>query len=103
MKVLDSADLPEGARRVVEVGGVKVAVARVEGRVYAIGNTCPHREGSLGDGELQGHHLYCPQHAWCFDVRTGRAFFPEGASVAAYEVREENGVITLSPEGGEGR
>jgi nitrite reductase (NADH) small subunit len=95
VKVLSSSELPEGGRRVVHVGALAIAVARVEGRVYAIGNTCPHREGSLGDGDLQGHHLYCPQHAWCFDVRDGNSFFPAGVSVPSYPVREEGGAIYI--------
>ena len=93
IRVLDSAALPEGGRAVVEAGAWKVAVARVEGRVWAIDNVCPHRGGDLGMGDLQGHHLYCPQHAWCFDVRTGEGFFPQGIRVRRFEVEERDGGI----------
>jgi nitrite reductase (NADH) small subunit len=97
--VLASEELPEGARRVVEVGGRALAVVRVQGRAYAVDNACPHRDGELGRGELQGHHLYCPLHAWCFDVRDGRGFFPPGASVACFEVQERGGRIRVSAQG----
>jgi nitrite reductase (NADH) small subunit len=96
VKVLDSAQLPEGGTAVVSVEGRDVALVRVEGRVYALDNTCPHRGGSLGNGDLQGHHLYCPQHAWCFDVRTGEGFFPTGSRVACMEVIERDGGIFLA-------
>ncbi len=95
--VLPSAALPEGGRAVVVIGGQSVAVARVGGVVYAIADTCPHRGGSLGAGDLNGHHLYCPQHAWCFDVRTGAAFFPQGARVATHRVEERAGQIFVDP------
>jgi nitrite reductase (NADH) small subunit len=95
-RVLDSAAIGERSARVVRVGDRDVALARVEGRVYALDNVCPHRQGSLGLGDLDGHHLYCPQHAWCFDVRTGDAFFPEGARVARFEVKEEQGGIFVA-------
>jgi nitrite reductase (NADH) small subunit len=92
-RVLGSAELAEGTATVVRVGDRDVALARVQGRVFAVDNVCPHRQGSLGNGDLQGHHLYCPQHAWCFDVRTGEGFFPGGAKVACFEVTEEQGAI----------
>jgi nitrite reductase (NADH) small subunit len=95
VRVLDSAELAEGARRVVQLGDRAIAVARVGGVVHAIDNVCPHRGGSLGDGDLQGHHLYCPQHAWCFDVRTGEGFFPSGIRVARFDVTERDGGIHL--------
>ena len=91
--LLASADLPEGGRAVVRAESRALAVVRVNGIVYAIDNVCPHHGGELGCGDLQGHHLYCPLHAWCFDVRDGKAFFPEGARVESFEVKEEAGRI----------
>ena len=91
--VLASADLPEGGRLVVRAEGRDLAVVRVGGIVYAIDNVCPHHAGELGRGDLQGYHLYCPLHAWCFDVRNGKAFFPQGAQVECFEVKEEAGRI----------
>lgn len=91
--LLASADLKEGERTVVEKEGRALAVARVGGVVYAIDNACPHRKGELGRGDLQGHYLYCPLHAWSFDLRDGKAFFPEGAKVECFEVKEEGGRI----------
>lgn len=73
--------------------GRALALVRVNGIVYAIDNACPHRNGELGRGDLQGHFLYCPLHAWSFDVRNGNAFFPPGARVACFEVKEEAGRI----------
>ena len=91
--LLASSDLKEGERTVVKAEGRDLAVARVNGVAYAIDNVCPHRNGELGCGDLQGYHLYCPLHAWCFDVRDGRAFFPQGAKVESFEVKEEHGRI----------
>jgi nitrite reductase (NADH) small subunit len=96
IRVLSSGELAEGATAVVTVDGRDVALVRVEGRVYALDNLCPHRGGSLGNGDLQGHHLYCPQHAWSFDVRTGEGFFPKGSRVGCFAVREEQGAIYVA-------
>jgi nitrite reductase/ring-hydroxylating ferredoxin subunit len=93
VELLASTALPEGGRTVVHAQGRALAVARVGGVAYAIDNVCPHRNGELGLGDLQGHHLSCPLHAWCFDVRDGKAFFPQGVSVECFEVKEEAGRI----------
>ena len=90
---MESAALVEGQPQVAELDGRAIAVVRVQGRAYAIDNACPHRNGELGRGDLQGHHLYCPLHAWSFDVRDGRAFFPQGVKVACFEVKEEDGRV----------
>lgn len=95
--VLASAELLEGGRAVVVAGGREIAVVRVEGEVHAVANTCPHRGGSLGHGDLSGRHLYCPLHAWCFDVRSGEGFFPKGARIAIHRAREEGGQIFVDP------
>jgi len=91
--ILASEALEEGKAVSVVAGGRPVAVVRVSGRVYAVDGTCPHRGGPLGEGDLEGHHLYCPLHAWSFDVRDGGAFFPRGARVACFEAVERNGRI----------
>jgi nitrite reductase (NADH) small subunit len=95
--VLASVDLPEGRRTVIVIEGHALALVRVEGQVHAMANRCPHRGGSLGHGDLAGHHLYCPLHAWCFDVRTGEGFFPKGARIAIHKTREEGGQIFVDP------
>ena len=86
-----SSGLGEGDRQTVMVGPVAVALVRVSGVAYALGDSCPHRGGSLGQGDLQGTHLFCPLHGWSFDVRTGHAFFPKGARVACHRVEERDG------------
>lgn len=93
VELIASADLKEGQPVVVEAGGWKLAAVRVGGVAFAIDNACPHRDGELGRGDLQGYHLYCPLHAWSFDVRDGAAFFPQGARVGCFEVKEENGRV----------
>jgi nitrite reductase (NADH) small subunit len=97
--VCASADLPEGSRRIVEVEGQPIALVRVQGKVYGVDNRCPHRDGELGQGDLDGFHLFCPLHAWVFDVRDGRGFFPKGAEIACFEVREEAGRLLVAARG----
>jgi nitrite reductase (NADH) small subunit len=97
--VCAASDLPEKGKHVVTIGSVSVALVRVEGRVYGVDNNCPHRDGQLGHGDLDGFHLFCPLHAWVFDVRDGRGFFPKGAEVACFDVKEEGGRIFVAARG----
>ena len=52
--VAELADLDPGSCVSVEVNGRWVALFNVEGRVYAMDNTCPHAGGPLGEGTLTG-------------------------------------------------
>ncbi len=90
------ADLEEGRGRLVEVGGACLALFRVGDAVYAIDNTCPHREGPLAFGEVRGTTVHCPVHAWPFDLATGRCLDVPGASVRRWPARVEGGVVWIA-------
>jgi nitrite reductase/ring-hydroxylating ferredoxin subunit len=81
-----ASDVREGEGRVVEAGGRTVAVFNVGGRYYAIDNTCPHRGGPLGEGDLDGRTVTCPWHAWRWDVTTGANVNNPAVRVACYPV-----------------
>ena len=74
VKVAQIKDLAPGAGKTVEVNGRAVAMFNVGGKFYAVDNTCKHRGGSLGEGELDGTVVTCPLHAWTYDVTTGECF-----------------------------
>jgi nitrite reductase/ring-hydroxylating ferredoxin subunit len=95
-EVLDDAALSEGELRGVEVGGRKLMLARHEGRVFALADTCAHRGGSLADGELAGDCVQCPLHASRFkladgSVERGPAAYPQ----PVFEVRVADGRIAV--------
>jgi nitrite reductase (NADH) small subunit len=80
-------ELDGRGRAVVRVGEDEVALVRVEGRLHAVQQACPHRGGPLSEGDQDGCLLYCPLHAWAFDVRTGASPTNPGARVRIYAVR----------------
>lgn len=81
------SDLEEGSGRVVEVDGTEVAVFLVGGEVFALENSCPHRGGPLAYGDLRARTVYCPLHAWSFDLASGHCReFPD-LPARAYRVR----------------
>jgi nitrite reductase (NADH) small subunit len=93
------SDLDERGRAVVQVEGIRVALIRVEGRLHALEDTCPHRAGPLSEGDLDGHLLHCPLHAWPFDVRTGACPTNPGARVRIHAVRVVGEEIQVAASG----
>ena len=88
VKAASVSEVPPGKAKQVKVGGKTLAVFNVEGRFYAIDDTCPHRGASLCEGELAGCEVVCPWHAATFDVTTGAHLSPPARSdVASYKVQ----------------
>ena len=52
IKVADTAELKPGECKVVEAAGKVLALFNVGGTFYVLDNTCLHRGGPLGEGEL---------------------------------------------------
>ena len=92
------SEIPPGAIKELQVAGKPVALANVGGKFYAITNTCLHRGGPLGQGQLQGNVVTCPWHGWQFDVTTGKAVMNPGAGVGCIrtEVRDDEVFLELS-------
>jgi 3-phenylpropionate/trans-cinnamate dioxygenase ferredoxin subunit len=88
-RVCSSRDLVDGEATRVEVDGTPVAIVRLDGRVYAIGDVCSHAEVSLSDGDVDPDEcaLECPKHGSLFSLETGAALtLPAIRPVSAYEV-----------------
>jgi nitrite reductase (NADH) small subunit len=71
----------------VEAEGVAICFARVNGELSALGNVCPHRQGPLGQGWVEGGAVVCPWHSWMFDVKTGVAAAPDRGRVEVFPLR----------------
>lgn len=99
VKVGREAEIPEGEVRVFEAVGTGIAIARVDGKLFAIEDVCTHDDGPLGEGLLDGCEIECPRHGARFDVRTGAATrMPAAAPVSAFAVKVENGEIFVELE-----
>lgn len=99
VRVCSVADVPEGRVRAIDCGGRSIAVANVEGELYAIDNLCTHDGGPLGDGRLVGSRVICPRHGAAFDARSGRALtLPAVRGVRAYGVTVEDGDVYVDCE-----
>lgn len=82
--VAKTDEIPAGTGKIVFAGDKAVALFNIGGKFYAVDNTCPHRGGPLGEGELDDCIVTCPWHGWQFDVTTGES--TSGTQVTTYKV-----------------
>lgn len=68
---IKSEELGEGEMVGVKMGGQQILFAKVEGKIYAFDNRCPHKGFPLHKGKLEGHTLTCAYHGGQFDLRSG--------------------------------
>ncbi len=88
-------DIPVRGARVIKTRMGCVAVFRtIEDKVFAIDDTCPHKQGPLHDGLVHGNAVTCPLHNLVIDLETGLA--ADGVSrVNTYEIMVKAGRILL--------
>ncbi len=89
VRVAGTTDLAPGTGTVAEISGQAIAVFNLDGTFYAFDNTCVHRGGPLGEGELEGEAVTCPWHGWQYNVKTGACINNPSASVKTYQVKVE--------------
>ena len=84
---------PAGEAKEIDVQGRTLCLASVAGELRMLDNWCPHRNGPLGQGWVEGNTVVCPWHAWAFDCQTGIAEPPESAAVKVFRVKRESGEV----------
>jgi len=92
-------EIEPGTARKVDVGGVQVAVVRIDDDVYAIGDTCSHAEVSLSGGEVwcEERELECPKHGSTFSLTTGEpATLPATRPVPVYGAVVVDGQVHIT-------
>ncbi len=89
IKVCKTGDVPAGSGKTVEVNGKTIALFNVTGSFCAISNTCAHRGGPLGEGEVDGKIVTCPWHGWRYDVTTGVNEMNPSVTVEKYQTKVE--------------
>jgi len=89
------SQLGTGALTEVVIDGRSLAIANVEGQVYAMDGVCPHRNAPLGQGALHGTKVVCPWHAWEFDCRNGEHDYNPSIRLQTFAVKVEGDDILV--------
>jgi 3-phenylpropionate/trans-cinnamate dioxygenase ferredoxin subunit len=97
LDVLPASAIADGQMKGVDVEGERVVIARVNGRLRAIGGICSHQTAYLEDGMLDGDMIRCPRHGAGFSLDTGEPLhLPADFPVPVYDVTESDGRIRVS-------
>jgi nitrite reductase/ring-hydroxylating ferredoxin subunit len=99
IKVANAQEIEDGKAKIVRVEGLTLAVFRVKDEFFALENSCLHRGGPLGEGELEGYNVTCPWHGWTYDVRTGSFEVIPPLRVRTYPVRREGESVVVELDG----
>ncbi len=88
-------DVSPGTGIVVEVKDQCLAVFNVDGSFHVTDNTCLHRGGPLGEGDLEGETVTCPWHGWEYNVKTGNCVNNPSSNIKSYESKVEDGDVKV--------
>ena len=85
-----------GSVHQVEVFGSRFALYKSDdGDFFATFDSCPHAGGPLGEGDLNGHVVTCPFHAFEFDVRDGKCTSGAELTVKTAALKVEDDMVFL--------
>ena len=88
IKVAKAVEIGNGSMKGFVLGENKVLVANVDGKYYAVEDSCPHLGAKLSKGLLMGKHVTCMAHSAKFDVTSGQSLGDvTNKPVKTYEVR----------------
>ncbi|QDU64192.1 Naphthalene 1,2-dioxygenase system ferredoxin subunit [Planctomycetes bacterium Pan216] len=100
LEVAKVDDIDENAGQAVVVEGRLIALFRIEGKIHAIDDCCPHAGAPLSEGHVADGIVTCPWHAWRFRIDDGIwADAPQaGTRVNTYPIKIEGDKVLLEAD-----
>src|SRR3569833_59286 len=94
-----ASSIPEGGMLVGHAQGQAVLLSRRGDEIFAIGATCTHYSGPLGEGLIVGDTVRCPWHHACFSLRTGEAIrAPALSPVPRWTIERRGDTVLVTGE-----
>ncbi len=88
VKAAKTTEIPERTAKFLEIEDKRIALFNLDGEFYALDDTCPHAEGPLSEGSIEGEDVECPWHGSRFNIKTGAVTEPPALdNVTRYNVR----------------
>lgn len=99
-QVATLAELKDAGQMIVEIDDYPALLALIDGKVYAVEDTCSHDQQPLGDAKIEGNEITCPRHGARFDVTTGEALcMPATGAIRTFDVEVRGDDIYAGPKG----
>lgn len=64
-------ELPDFGGLEVTANGRKIVLFKTTEGIFATNAFCPHKDGPMVAGYIEGGSVFCPLHGWEFDLKTG--------------------------------
>lgn len=93
-KICRAGDVYEGTMKAFDANGLRVLVANVDGKWYAVSDNCSHAGASLAVGDLDAENctVSCLLHGAVFDLTSGESMeYPltDAKPIATYSLSVE--------------
>jgi len=76
----------------------RIAVYKLENKLFAINNVCKHQGGPLGEGKILDGCITCPWHGYQYLPQNGQSPPPFKEKVSTYDVKTEGTKVWLNPK-----
>jgi len=99
--IMPVEDLWEGELTGIQLGGKKIVLLNVGGKIRAFEDRCPHLGSQLSEGDLDGGTLTCAMHLWEFDALTGKGANPDNCGLIVFDTRvreDQIEILVLGPK-----
>ncbi len=92
IEVCQLDQITEGRALPCEAHGLRLAIVKHQGQIFALSGRCPHANGPLGHGWVEDNELVCPLHRWRFKLTDGRCTTVRGNSIHRFpaEIRGDH-------------
>jgi nitrite reductase/ring-hydroxylating ferredoxin subunit len=67
-RICNSKDIPNNFFKAFPISNIHVIIGRVNEKLFAFDNSCPHRGASLSKGEMNGRRIVCYMHGYEYDI-----------------------------------
>ena len=88
-------EIPDGSRKIVQVGEISIGVFHHKNEWLALRNSCLHRGGPVCEGKLEENTIVCPWHGYPYDVTTGKLILDKSANLEMFPVTIHDGDVHL--------
>ena len=94
-KIANFDEIPNMGSKLVFLDEIPIALFRINDKVHAWDNRCPHRGASLSDGYISEKTIQCKYHLWEFDVNKRCSVDNKNIKVKSFELKIIDNAIYL--------
>ena len=94
-KIANFDEIPNMGSKLVFLDETPIALFRINDKVHAWDNRCPHRGASLSDGYISEQTTQCKYHLWEFDVNKRCSVDNKNIKVKSFELKIVDNAIYL--------